>query len=129
MTRFGTGAVTAALLFATTGCGELPPLTPLEQTIAQIRFGVVLCGGEATGPVVPMGGTCTMTVDVTDDLGIPVVNPRLTWNSSNTGILSASGSGATGTLTGRATGSVTLTVRDVRGSASASTRINVVSAR
>ena len=129
MNRFGVRAVGAALLLAAPGCGELPPLAPLEQDVAQIRFGVVVCGGEATGSAVPMGATCTLTVEATDDAGIPVASPSLLWSSSNTAILSASGSAATGTLTGRATGSVTLTVRDRRGSASATMRINVVAQR
>jgi hypothetical protein len=129
MNRFGVRAVGAALLLAASGCGELPPLAPLQQNVAQIRFGVVVCGGEATGSAVPMGATCTLTVEATDDVGIPVASPSLLWSSSNTAILSASGSGATGTLTGRATGSATLTVRDRRGSASATMRINVTLAR
>ena len=120
-------------LLAGSGCGGLPPDAPLPQNVAAIQLGNPVCpdvGGNVELPgVIPVGLQCTMTAEVQDEWGIPILEPDVFWNSSDSRILTANGASRTATVHGRITGTVTVTASNRQGNVMGTRTIQVVASR
>ncbi len=97
--------VTPALAVLLVGCGELPDHSPPPvRGIATIR--VSGCAAVA------ITETCTVTGQAWDAEGNVIQDPPLVWRSSQPGIASVTGFGASATVTGLRAGRSVITASD-----------------
>jgi hypothetical protein len=102
----------------TLACEDSSPIGPSNELISVIL-------GPKCSVVVVGGVSCTATARAFGPNG-ELSSPALFWRSSDPGIFSVTGSGTEATVTARAPGSATLSVRNRSGTVSAENQVTVV---
>ena len=111
--------VALALLFAGSGCGDLPSNPVVPDNVVSVEI-------QQSCSFIPVEEVCVMTARAISTSGTVLVSPPLIWTSSNTTFFTVTGAGAQATVLGRNPGSALLRVTSSSGRASDQAQVRIV---